>query len=132
MKLPRAVLLAMCFVTLVPALADVSAQDIRVSEDDQQIKIETPQLEAVVRKRGYVSGVAGGTFVDKKSGFRDAGFRLDIVDWIMEPGSDEAYRDQLPDEMVYRFDNEYHGKSQKRSIRASSAKPGVISAATSV
>ena len=54
-----------------------------------------PQLEAAVRKKGYVSGVAAGSFLDKKTGFRDAGFGLDIVDWIMEPGSDEAYRDQL-------------------------------------
>ncbi|HTN77042.1 MAG TPA: hypothetical protein VL096_17405, partial [Pirellulaceae bacterium] len=39
-----------------------------------------------------------------------------IVDWIMEPGSDEAYRDQLPKEMIYQFGNDYHGKTAKRSI----------------
>ena len=87
-----------------------------VTEDDDQIRIETDALEAVIRKRGYVSGVADGTFVDKKTGFRDAGFGLDIVDWIMEPGSDEDYRDQLPDHMVYQFNNAYHGRRAKRSI----------------
>jgi hypothetical protein len=88
----------------------------RVTENDDEIKIETPQLEAVIRKHGYVSGVAGGTLLDKQTGFRDAGHGLDIVDWIMEPGSDKAYRDQLPDHMVYQYDNEYHGKTAKRSI----------------
>ena len=94
-------------------LAESSPQ---VTEDDAQIKIVTPHLEAVVRKRGYVTGVAAGSFLDTRTGFRDAGYGLDIVDWIMEPGSDEAYRDQLPKEMVYQFGNAYHGKRAKRSI----------------
>ncbi|MGH7139984.1 MAG: hypothetical protein ACREHD_29950, partial [Pirellulales bacterium] len=66
--------------------------------------------------KGYVTGIAAGSFVDKKTGFHDAGFGLDIVDWIMEPGSDEAYREKLPDEMVYRFGNAVHGNIPKRSI----------------
>ncbi len=89
---------------------------IEVSEDRDRIVIRTDLLEAAIAKRGYVSGVAGGTFLDRKTGFRDAGFGLDIVDWIMEPGSDEAYREQLPAEMVYRFGNLYHGKTPKRSM----------------
>lgn len=105
-------LLGVCFTS--GARADV--QEIVVHENDDQIQIETPELAAVVRKRGYVSGVAGGSFVDKKTQFRDVGFGLDIVDWIMEPGSDEAYRNQLPAEMVYRFGNAYHGNTPKRSI----------------
>jgi hypothetical protein len=88
----------------------------RVAETDDEIKIETPQLEAAVRKRGYVSGVSRQSLLDKKTGFRDPGFGLDIVDWIMEPGSDEAYRDQLEPELVYRFNNAYHGRRAKRSI----------------
>ena len=90
--------------------------DVRVEETAERISISTPLLEAGVNKRGYVSGVAGGSFLDKRTGFRDAGFGLDVVDWIMEAGSDEAYRDQLPAEMVYRFGNPYHGKTAKRSI----------------
>jgi hypothetical protein len=93
-----------------------SAEPYEVAETADEIKITTPTLAATIRKKGYVSGVAAGTLVDKKTGFRDAGFGLDIVDWIMEPGSDEAYRDKLPQEMVYQFGNEYHGKGPKRSI----------------
>lgn len=85
-------------------------------ETDDKITIETSLLSAIVAKRGYVSGVAGGTFLDKSTGFHDAGFGLDIVDWIMEPGSDLEYRDQLPSEMVYRYGDATHGKIAKRSI----------------
>jgi hypothetical protein len=88
----------------------------KISEDDDQIRIVTPELEAAIQKKGYVSGIARGSFVDKKTGFRDAGFGLDIVDWIMEPGSDEAYRDKLDAELVYRYNTTYHGKTPKRSI----------------
>ncbi len=61
-----------------------------VTEDDEQIQIKSSSLEASIRKQGYVSGVEGGSLLDRKTGFRDVGFGLDIVDWIMEPGSDEA------------------------------------------
>jgi hypothetical protein len=88
----------------------------RAAENDEQIEIRTSALEAVVRKKGYVTGVAGGTLLDRKTGFRDAGFGLDIVDWIMEPGSDEAYRDQLPGDLAYTFNNLFHGKTPKRCI----------------
>jgi alpha-L-fucosidase len=89
---------------------------IEVVEDAEQIRIRTSAVEATVRKRGYVSGVAGGSFLDRKTGFRDAGFGLDIVDWIMEPGSDEAYRAQLQGDLAYEFNNLYHGRRAKRSI----------------
>lgn len=98
------------------AAAATAAEPYDIAEDETQIRIVTPQLEATVRKKDYVTGVAGGSFLDKQTGFRDAGFGLDIVDWIMEPGSDEAYRDELPQEMVYRFNNAYHGRRPKRSI----------------
>jgi hypothetical protein len=93
-----------------------AAADYTVTESDDKITIATPQLEATINKKGYVTGVAGGSLLDKKTGFHDAGFGLDIVDWIMEPGSDEAYRDQLDPELVYEFNNAYHGRRQKRSI----------------
>ncbi len=102
----------------IPVRTSAAADDAKytVTEDDDQIRIVTDALDAVIRKRGYVTGVAAGTFLDKKTGFHDAGYGLDIVDWIMEPGSDEAYRDQLPDHMVYQFNNAYHGRGAKRSI----------------
>jgi hypothetical protein len=102
----------LAFLLVLPA----QAEPFQVTENEQEIRIVSEQLEATIRKKGYVSGVAGGTLVDKKTGFRDAGFGLDIVDWIMEPGSDEEYRDKLPDHMVYHFGNDYHGKTPKRSL----------------
>lgn len=106
-----------CLLLAMFALAShASADEFRVTETDDEIKIETSKLEAVIRKKGYVSGVKAASFLDKQTGFRDAGFGLDIVDWIMEPGSDEAYRDKLDKELVYQFGNPYHGKTPKRSI----------------
>jgi len=114
-------------------IGSASRSDVQVIERDVAIEIVTPQLEAAVRKKGYVSGVYRQTFLDKKTGFRDPGFGLDIVDWIMEPGSDEAYRDRLDRELVYQFNNLYHGKTPKRSIegpqictRARELQPQVI------
>src|SRR5437764_6900567 len=89
---------------------------IEVTENNEQITVQASALEASVRKKGYVSGVVGGSFLDKKTGFRDAGFGLDIVDWIMEPGSDAAYRNQLPGDLKYEFNNLVHGSRPKRSI----------------
>ncbi len=109
----RATRFAACLLFI--AAADVRADD-RISDTPTEIKITLPQLDAVIRKEGYVTGVAAQSLLDKKTGFRDAGFGLDIVDWIMEPGSDEAYRAQLDKELVYEFGNSYHGKTAKRSI----------------
>ena len=104
------------WVALIALTAMAFAQDYTVVEKDDEIQISTPQLEAAIRKKGYVTGVKAQSFVDKKTGAKDLGFGLDIADWIMEPGSDEAYREQLVSEMVYKFGNEYHGKTPKRSI----------------
>lgn len=98
------------------ASAADDAAEMKVSEDETRIRLETPQLSAAVKKKGYVSGIEGGSFVDKATGFHDLGFGLDIVDWIMEPGSDEAYRDQLKGDLKYETGNLYHGKIAKRSI----------------
>ncbi len=111
----RWAMLAVAVACLVlPGLLD--AEDYTLIEKDDEIRLSTPQYEAAVRKKGYVSGVAAGSFLDKKTGFRDAGFGLDIVDWLMEPGSDAAYRDRLDRELVYQAGNLYHGNIVKRSI----------------
>ncbi len=89
---------------------------ISVAEDSRRIRIESDALVASVRKEGYVSGVEGGSLLDKRTGARDLGFGLDIVDWLMEPGSDEAYRDRLPGDLPYEFNNLVHGRRPKRSI----------------
>lgn len=108
-----------CFaatVSIIHSPPSNGANEFQVSEDDEQIVISSSTLGAAVRKKGYVTGVAAGSFLDKKTGFRDAGYGLDIVDWIMEPGSDEAYREQLSGDLAYLFNNSYHGKTAKRSI----------------
>ena len=90
--------------------------DFTITENAGEIRIAGSAVEAVIRKQGYVSGVAGGSFLDKKTGFRDAGFGLDIVHWLMEPGSDTAYRNQLTGDLKYDFNNLVHGKIAKRSV----------------
>src|SRR3954462_6118172 len=90
--------------------------EFQITDSPDQIKITSSTLEAGIRKKSYVTGVYGGTFVDKKTGFHDAGFGLDIVDWIMEPGSDEAYRDKLTGDLPYVFGDRVHGQIPKRSI----------------
>lgn len=124
---------AIAVVSFLVAANPAAAADYTVTESDTQIKIATPQLEAAIRKKGYVTGVYRQTFLDKKTGFRDAGFGLDISDWIMEPGSDRAYRDKLDKELIYRYENAYHGKRPKRSIegpqictKAKELKPTII------
>ena len=70
----------------------------RVTEDDRAIKIETDRLEAVIPKKDpkhWMTGIEKGSFLDKATGFREVGDGLMVVDWLMEAGSDEAYRDQL-------------------------------------
>ncbi len=94
-----------------PAVAEIT-----VIETDDEVRIDTSALSATIRKKGYVSGVSRQTFVDKKTGAKDLGYGLDIADWIMEPGADDAYRDRLDPELIYRYGNEYHGNSPKRAI----------------
>jgi hypothetical protein len=51
-----------------------------------RILVETKHLHAAIATEGYVSGVAAGSFVDTKTGARDLGFGLSIVDFLLEPG----------------------------------------------
>lgn len=95
-----------------PAVAD----EFVVEETETLLSLQTDALKAAIAKSGYVTGIKALSFVDRKTGFRDPGYGLDIVDWIMEPGSDVEYRDQLEPEMVYEVGNLYHGKTLKRSI----------------
>lgn len=70
----------------------------RVTEDDRAIKIETDKIEAVIPKKNpkqWMTGIEKGSFLDKTTGFREAGDGLMVVDWLMEPGSDEAWSDKV-------------------------------------
>jgi hypothetical protein len=92
--------------------------EITLTQDDTEIRISTSALEATIRKQGFVTGVYQGTFLDKRTGFREAGYGLDIVDWLLEPGSDRAYRSALDPELVYKYGDEFpiHGHIAKRTI----------------
>ena len=70
-----------------------------VTEDDRAIKIETDKLEAVIPKRNskqWMTGIEKQSFLDKTTGFRELGDGLMVIDWLMEAGSDEAYREKMP------------------------------------
>jgi hypothetical protein len=70
----------------------------RVTEDDRAIKIETDKLEAVIPKknpRHRMTGIEKGSFLDKTTGFREIGDGLMVIDWLMEPGSDDAWSDKV-------------------------------------
>ncbi|HUT34188.1 MAG TPA: hypothetical protein VNE39_11955 [Planctomycetota bacterium] len=75
---------------------------------DERIVIETDCLAAEVWPNGYVSGVKANTLVDKKSSARDASFGLDIIDFLMGPGTEGG--------VAYEFNNLYHGKIAKHYL----------------
>ena len=81
------------FVLLILTAALTSCgQSIRVSETDDRIDIETDALHASIAKKGYVSGIMAGSFVDKKTGAKDIGFGLHIMDFLLAPGwADDGY-----------------------------------------
>ena len=57
--------------------------------DGSVLCIETHEYFAAVQTEGYVSGVKGGSFVDKSTGARDRGFGLCVVDCLLELGHDD-------------------------------------------
>jgi hypothetical protein len=72
--------------------SDQPAPLLSVSQNDDYVEVKTDLLEARIRKKGYVSGVAQGTFLDKKTGAKDLGFGLHIMDFLLAPGwKDDAY-----------------------------------------
>jgi hypothetical protein len=80
------------------AQAAAEADWARVTEDERTIKIETDQLEAVIPKKDpkhWMTGIEKGSFLDKATGFREAGDGLMVIDWLMEAGSDEAWQEEV-------------------------------------
>jgi hypothetical protein len=84
-----------------------AAREIAVKETEDAVEIETDALSAKVQKKGYVSGIAAGSFVDKKTGARDVGFGLHIMDFLMAPG----WRDD-----GYERDPKVHGNLPKHYV----------------
>jgi hypothetical protein len=76
---------------LSPARA-ADPDEIKVTDADDYIQIETDALQARIRKKGYVSGIEKETFVDKKTGAHELGFGLHIMDFLLAPGwKDDGY-----------------------------------------
>ena len=95
-----------------------------VREVKDGLEIETDQLVAKINAKGYVSGVAAGSFLDKKTGARDLGFGLHIMDFLLAPG----WRDD-----GYPRDKKLHGDLPKHYVegpqictQAKELKPEVI------
>jgi hypothetical protein len=83
------ILLVLCAGSALPA---GPTTDICVTQTDEYVQIDTDALQARIRKKGYVSGVASSTLLDKKTGARDLGFGLHIMDFLMAPGwADDGY-----------------------------------------
>lgn len=73
----------------------------KIVENDDRIAIETNELEAAIPKRNpkhWMTGTEKESFRDKATGFHEAGDGLMVIDWLMEPGSDADYADQLDDD----------------------------------
>lgn len=81
------------------SLAPLANADwLTVTEDERSIKIETDLLEAVIPKKDpkhWMTGIEKQSFLDKKTGFREIGDGLMVIDWLMEAGSDAEYADEV-------------------------------------
>ena len=84
-----------------------------VQPDGSILCVETDRTSAAVQTEGYVSGVKGGSFVDKSTGARDQGFGLCIVDFLLETGHDD---DSTPPALRYHGGNLVHGHIPKRYV----------------
>jgi hypothetical protein len=83
-------ILALC--TLAEFAVAAEPANIRVRNTDEYVEVETDALQARIAKKGYVSGVLKSSLLDKKTGARDLGFGLHIMDFLMAPGwKDDGY-----------------------------------------
>lgn len=83
---------AMCLGGAARAEDPPAVGELRVLETADEVRIQTGALEAVVRKKGYVTGTAAGSLLDRRTGARDVGFGLHIWDFLMAPGwRDDGY-----------------------------------------
>jgi hypothetical protein len=89
-----------------PAGADAQPP-IDVRQTAEFIEIDTDALQARVNKSGYVSGIGRGSFLDKKTGARDLGFGLHIMDFLLAPGWRED---------GYSRDSKVHGNLPKHYV----------------
>lgn len=92
---------------LLAALPATAEEPVRVQQTPDYVQIDTDALQARINKKGYVSGIAAGSFLDKKTGAREIGFGLHIMDFLMAPG----WRDD-----GYTRDVKVHGKLPKHYV----------------
>jgi hypothetical protein len=92
---PALSLSVLCLLSTGPATAREEPR-LRVTQTDAYVQVDTDVLQARIRKKGYVSGTAAGSFLDRKTGARDVGFGLHIMDFLMAPGwrKDDYTRDR--------------------------------------
>jgi hypothetical protein len=80
---------------------------IKVQDTESYVLIDSNALQAKINKKGYVSGIAAGSFLDKKTGCRDVGFGLHIMDFLLGPG----WKDDM-----YGREAKYHGNLPKHYV----------------
>jgi hypothetical protein len=85
----------------------VCAADPVLRTGDGFIEVETDALVARINTKGYVSGTAAGGLLDKKTGARDLGFGLHVMDFLLAPG----WRDD-----GYTRDPKLHGNLPKHYV----------------
>jgi hypothetical protein len=96
----------LCFHAL-PVAVDEPKPKIQVRQTAEYVEIESDCLQARIRKKGYVSGIERGSFIDKKTKAHELGFGLHIMDFLMAPG----WRDD-----GYPRDPKVHGNLPKHYI----------------
>ncbi|MCZ6677872.1 MAG: hypothetical protein O7E52_11550 [Candidatus Poribacteria bacterium] len=84
-----------------------------MQKDGSALRVETDHYRAAVQTEGYVSGVMAGSFVDKRTGAHDEGFGLCIIDFLLQPGADDA---ETPESLRYHWGDAVHGQIPKRYV----------------
>src|SRR5262245_45507280 len=122
----RAPMRALLLAGFIVLTTDITfAGEITVKRADDHLLIETDALTARINTKGYVSGTAAGGLLDKKTGARDLGFGLHIMDFLLGPGKrDDGY-----------MNGQYHGKIEKHYVegpqictQAKELKPEIVRA----
>jgi hypothetical protein len=118
-------LLAMLTIAVLAALPLAAEPNpIRVEGGDGFIRIKTDKLEARINSRGYVSGIAAGSFLDKQTGARDLGSGLHVMDFLLAPGwRDDGYE---RDPKLHGNLPKYYVEGPQLCTQAKELKPEVI------
>jgi hypothetical protein len=98
--------LGACLAVALLAGSAARGAEILIHEADDHLIVETDQLEARINKRGYVSGTSRQGLLDKKTGARDLGFGLHVMDFLLAPGKrNDGYTN-----------DKVHGKIEKHYV----------------